>query len=74
MIWNSNFDRDFNNAGRGVENNFKEKVNGDGLQPLFKSNKLTADVSTENTYSNINQNQQEKPQKSLSENPKSSVF
>lgn len=44
MIWNSNFDRDLNNSGRGVETNFKEKINGDGLQPLFKSNKLSSDI------------------------------
>jgi WD40 repeat protein len=43
MIWMTNFDRDLNNAGRGVENNFREKANGDGLQPLFKSNKLALD-------------------------------
>lgn len=49
MIWMSNFDRELNNAGRGVENNFKEKSNGNALQPLFKSNKLSSDLSsTEN--------------------------
>ena len=63
MIWNSNFDRDFSNSGRGVENNFKEKVNGEGLQPLFKSNKLTSDIPPENINSaqSQNQNQQDKP-------------
>lgn len=58
MIWNSNFDRDLSNAGRGVENNFKEKINGDGLQPLFKSNKIALEIPSS---ANIpSQNQTEK--------------
>lgn len=44
MIWMSNFDRQLNSTGRGVEQNFKEKINGDGVQPLFKSNKLGLEV------------------------------
>jgi len=38
----SNFDKNINGKGRVVENNFKEKINGDGVLPLFKSNKLSA--------------------------------
>lgn len=48
MIWMSNFDRELNNTGRGVEENFKEKINGDGVQPLFKSNKLGLDIPVAN--------------------------
>lgn len=59
MIWNSNFDRELNNSGRGVETNFKEKSNGEGLQPLFKSNKLSADIPTE--INNSNQVEKIKP-------------
>ena len=51
MIWMSNFDRELNNAGRGVENNFKEKSNGNALQPLFKSNKLSSDITKDNSTS-----------------------
>lgn len=45
MVWMTNFDKEMHgkhhlNAekGRKMETNFKEKVNGDGVQPLFKSN------------------------------------
>ena len=55
MIWNSNFDRELSNAGRGVENNFKEKINGDGLQALFKSNKIGLDIPSENNTTVQNQ-------------------
>lgn len=56
MIWMSNFDRELNNTGRGVEENFKEKMNGDGVQPLFKSNKLGLDLPVFNEPgSNANQ-------------------
>jgi len=61
MIWMSNFDRELNNSGRGDENNFKEKANGTGLQPLFKSNKLSADLSESNAYTVQNQQEKEKP-------------
>jgi centriolar protein POC1 len=56
MIWMSNFDRELNNTGRGVDENFKEKANGDGVQPLFKSNKLGLDipVANEPISSNVN--------------------
>ena len=67
MIWMSNFDRELNQAGRGVQTNFKEKANGDGLQPLFKSNKLSADLSSENTFSNHNQTEKLKPQETRNE-------
>ncbi len=40
MIWQSNFDRDINGTGRAIETNFKQKLNGSGVQPLFKSNKI----------------------------------
>lgn len=60
MIWMSNFDRELNNTGRGIEENFKEKANGDGVQPLFKSNKLGLDIPPHNeplsnSASNINE-------------------
>jgi hypothetical protein len=44
----SNFDRELTSTGRGVEENFKEKINGDGVQPLFKSNKLGLDIPMTN--------------------------
>ena len=40
MIWMSNFDREVSEGGRGVQDNFREKANGDGIQPLFRSNKM----------------------------------
>lgn len=56
MIWMSNFDRELNNTGRGVDENFKEKANGDGVQPLFKSNKLGLDIPVVNDPISSNAN------------------
>jgi centriolar protein POC1 len=61
MIWMSNFDRELNNSGRGVETNFKEKINGDGLQPLFKSNKLSADLPNESNFGGQGVVEKQKP-------------
>jgi WD40 repeat protein len=72
MIWNSNFDRDLNNSGRGIETNFKEKANGDGLQPLFKSNKLSADLPSEPNFS-MQADQLEKNFKPVAQSERSSV-
>jgi centriolar protein POC1 len=55
MIWSSNFDRDLNNSGRGDETNFKEKANGTGLQPLFKSNKLSSGLPESSSFAAQNQ-------------------
>lgn len=62
MIWMSNFDRELNNAGRGDETNFKEKANGTGVQPLFKSNKLSSDQN-DNNY--MNHQEKEKPKQNI---------
>ena len=34
--------------GRRLESNFREKVNGEGVQPLFKSNKIQQNKNEEN--------------------------
>ena len=47
MVWNTNFDKEMHGKnnfmlekGRRLESNFREKTNGEGVQPLFKSNKI----------------------------------
>ena len=72
MIWMSNFDRQLSSSGRGIETNFKEKINGDGLQPLFKSNKLSMDLQNDNNFGNQTHTEKLRPSEGRSE--KSDVF
>ena len=53
MIWMSNFDKEVSPGGRTVENNFREKANGEGVQPLFRSNKLSADENSQPTEPSV---------------------